>query len=45
MEYRYVFKEMFWMSVEDLETILKHIDDVISPQEIQGGHRPVLSDE
>ena len=33
------------MSVEDLETVLKHIDGLISPQEIQGGHRLVLSEE
>ena len=45
VEDRYAFKEMFRMSVEDFETVLKHIDDHISPQEIQGGHRPVLSDE
>ena len=42
---RYAFKEMFRKSVEDCETVLKHIDDLISPQEIQGGHGPVLSDE
>ena len=30
------------MSVEDFETVLKHIDDLISPKEILGGHRPVL---
>ena len=33
------------MSVEDFETFLKNIDDLISPQEIQAGHRPVLSNE
>ena len=42
---RYAFKELFRKSVEDFETVLKHIDDLISPQEIQGGHGPVLSDE
>ena len=29
---------MFWMCVEDFETVLKHIDDFISQREIQGGH-------
>ena len=33
------------MNVEDFETALKNIDNLISPQEIQAGHRPVLSDE
>ena len=45
VEERYAFKEIFRMNVEDFETILKHIDYLISPQEIQGGHHPVLSDE
>ena len=45
VEDRYAFKEMFRMSVEDFETILNHIDNLISPQEIQGGPHPVLSDE
>ena len=43
-EDRYAFKEMLQMSVEDFETALKHIDDLVSSQEIQG-HRPVLSDD
>ena len=33
------------MSVEDFETVLKHINDLISPQKIQGGAHPTLSDE
>ena len=41
---RYAFKEMFRKSVEDFETVLMHIDNLISPQEIEGGHGPVLSD-
>ena len=41
---RCAFKEMFRKSVEDFETVLKHIDNLISPQEIEGGHGPVLSD-
>ena len=45
VEDRYASTEMFRMSVEDFETVLKHIDDLISPQEIQGSHRPVLSNE
>ena len=36
---------MFQMSVEGFETVLKHINDLISPQKIQGGPHPVLSDE
>ena len=27
------------MNVEDFETVLNHIDDLISPQEMQRGHR------
>ena len=42
VEDRYAFKKIFPMSVEDFETVLKHIDDLISPKEILGGHRPVL---
>ena len=42
---QYAFKEMFRMNVEDFQTVLKHIDDLISRKEIQGGHRPVLPDE
>ena len=45
VEDRYAFKELIWMNVEDFETVLKHIDDLISPLEIQGGHRTVLSDQ
>ena len=45
VEDQYAFKGMFQMIVEDFETVLKHINDLISPQEIQAGHRPVLSDE
>ena len=45
VEDQYAFKEIFRMNVENFETILKHIDYLISPQEIQGGHHPVLSDE
>ena len=45
VEDRYTFKELIWMNVEDFETVLKHIDDLISPLEIQGGHRTVLSDQ
>ena len=37
VEDRYAFKEMFRMSVEDFETVLKHIDE--------GGTLPVLSGE
>ena len=33
------------MNAVDLEIVLKHIDDLIFPQEIQGGHPPVLPDE
>ena len=44
-EDQYAFKEIFRMNVEDFQTVLKHIDDLISPKEIQGGHRPVLPDE
>ena len=44
-EDRYACKEMFRVSVENFETVLKHIDDLISPQKIQGGHHLVLSDE
>ena len=42
-EDRYTFTEMLRMSVEDFEIVLKHIDSFISPQEIQGGHRTVLT--
>ena len=45
VEDRYAFEEMFRMSAEHFETVLKHIDDPISPKEIQGDHRPVLLDE
>lgn len=45
VEDRYTFKDMFWMSMEDFESVLMHIVDLISPQEIQRGNRPVLSDE
>ena len=45
VEDRYTFKDMFWMSKEDFESVLMHIVDLISPQEIQRGNRPVLSDE
>ena len=44
VEDRYAFKKRFWMSVEDFEIVLKHIYDLISSQEIQVGHRPVLSE-
>ena len=27
------------MNVEDFETVLNHMDDLISPQEMQRGHR------
>ena len=33
------------MSVEEFGFVLKHIDDIIFPQEINGGDRPTLSDE
>ena len=31
------------MSEEDFETVLKHIDHFISPQEMSGGHCAILS--
>ena len=33
------------MSVEEFGFVLKHIDDIIFPQEINSGDRPTLSDE
>ena len=36
MEDRYAFKELFWMMSVDFVNVLKYIDDLISPQEIQG---------
>ena len=36
---------MFWMSVEDFGFVLKHIDDIICPKEMNAGNRPILSDE
>ena len=45
VEDRYAFKEMIWVSLEEFKTVLKHIDGLISPLEIQGGHRTVLSDQ
>ena len=45
VEDRMSFKQMFRMSVEDFETVLQHINDLISPKEIQGGQRPIPSDE
>ena len=36
---------MFWMGVEDFGFFLKHIDDIICPQEINGGDRPIRFDE
>ena len=45
VEDRMGFKEMFRMDVVDFEYVLSQISDLISPQEINGGHRPVLCDE
>ena len=39
------FKQMFRMSVMDFEIVLQHIADLITPQEIQGGNRPIPPDE
>ena len=36
---------MIRMSVEDFEIVLQHIHDLISLEEIQGGHRPISPDE
>ena len=33
------------MSVMDFEIVLQHIADLITTQEIQGGHRPIPPDE
>ena len=33
------------MSVEDFGFVLKHIDGIIFPKEMNAGDRPVLSDE
>ena len=33
------------MSVEEFGFVLKHIDDIIFPEEINGWDRPTLSDE
>ena len=39
------FKQMFRMDIVDFEYVLIQISDLISPQEINGGHSPVLCDE
>ena len=44
VEDRMGFKEMFRMDVVDFEYVLSQISDLISPQEINGGHSPVLCD-
>ena len=36
---------MFRMGVEDFEFALKHIDDIICPQKINGADRPIRFDE
>ena len=36
---------MFWMSVDDFGFILKLIDDIICPKEMNSGDCPILSDE
>lgn len=45
IEDRFGFKSMFRMSLEDFEIVLGHIQDLITPQEIIGGARPILADE
>ena len=45
IENRIEFNEIFQTSVEDFEFVLKHRDDIIFRQEINGGHRPILPDE
>ena len=32
---------MLWMGVEDVGFVLKHIDDIVCPHEINGGDRPI----
>ena len=36
---------MFWMSVDDFGFVLKLIDDIICPKEMNAGDCPILSDE
>ena len=36
---------MFRMGVEDFGFAFKHIDDIICPQKIHGGDRPIRFDE
>ena len=36
---------MFWLSVDDFGFVLKHIDGIIFPKEMNAGDRPILSDE
>ena len=45
VEDRCSFKQMFRMSVEDFEIVLQNINDLISPEEVQGGHHPISPDE
>ena len=45
VEDRLGFKEMFRMDIVDFEFILGKISQFISPQEIIGGHKPILADE
>ena len=45
VEDRCSFKQMFRMSVEDFEIVLQNINDLISPEEVQGGHCPISPDE
>ena len=39
------FKEMLRLDVVDFEYVLSQISDLTSPQELNGGHTPVLCDE
>ena len=39
------FKEIFRISVEVFKMVLKNIDDMIFPHAINGGYRPILSNE
>ena len=38
-------KKGFWISVKDFGFVLKHIDGIICPKEMNAGNRPILSDE
>ena len=39
------FKQMFRMSVTDFKIVLQYIADLITPQKIQRGQRPIPPDE